>query len=406
MDRTAAANGVAVQPSTPESAQPHPPGNVPPEDDDYFAGDPDVIFRREWSKLDTVPLAEPVPLRVYVLFVVFMVSCLGGAIIGTVTYPTVTVTITPLARQVTYTGQFDLATRQLAPVTVRKTASRPTTGRGHQDATKATGTLMFYNGGAMPQDVPAGSVFTANAGVQVTIDHSLTVPAANLPAIGSLPVSAHAVLAGSRGNIAAFAIDLALSPDLKVRNEAPFSRGRDARDFPAVAQTDLDSLTSALQAILVAAIHQAFRVQQGESVFPTDCHFKTTTDHGVGDEATTLVVTATDTCIGVAYRQDDLQQRAVAVFTRQTRPDANYTLLRTAAPQVASVTPLTVRLSGTWVYLLSADYQEMLAEHIAGDTPAQAQKYLLATGVITKASVPAQLPKDPGHIHFLTLVGA
>lgn len=73
--------------------------------------------------------------------------------------------------------------------------------------------------------------------------------------------------------------------------------------------------------------------------------------------------------------------------------------------QLASVTPLTVSCRGLWAYILSPDYEQFLAERIAGDSPQQARKYLLHTGVLTRATVSQPLPQDPAHIHFQVFIG-
>jgi hypothetical protein len=74
---------------------------------------------------------------------------------------------------------------------------------------------------------------------------------------------------------------------------------------------------------------------------------------------------------------------------------------------MTSVLPaVTASIGGLWVYRLSKDYTQFLAQQLAGDSQAQASVYLLATGFITRATVPAgSLPKDPAHIHFETLIG-
>ena len=113
----------------------------------------------------------------------------------------------------------------------------------------------------------------------------------------------------------------------------------------------------------------------------------------------------TATCKGIAYRQDALQRAATKAFTLHTRPGAQYELDGVVRVRVARVSPLTVRVSGRWVYVLSQDDEQWLAQQIAGDSPRQATAYLLHTGYITRATVPGPLPKDPGYIRFAILVG-
>ena len=401
--------------ATPETAVPAPPetdhlDQIAPaqpgeEDDDDFSDDPDIIFRREYSKLDTVLLTPSVPLRLYILFVLFFAAFIGGAVIGLVTYPTITVTIVPVSHTITTTAPLDLQIRQLAPVTITTSQTAPTTGHGHQDARTARGMLTLYNGLFTPQTISVGTVFTASNGIKVVTDETVTIPAGNPPFYGQARLSAHAITPGEQGNIPTGEITSTLSNGVLVKND-PFSGGRDARDFQAVAPIDLDTLTSTVKNTLVQQISQAFPLRSGETVYPTTCHFSTTADHGAGEEATTLTVKATYTCKGIVYSQDELQQRATTAFINQTNPGVQYELVSTTPPQVVSLAPFTVRMSGTWVYVLSEDYQQFLAEKIAGDSPKDARAYLLRTGVITRALVPAQLPKDPGHIHFSSLIGA
>lgn len=377
----------------------------PEVEDDDFSDDPNIIFRREYSKLDTIPLTQSVPLRVYMLFLLMFASFIGGAIIGLVTYPTVTITLVSLSKTVTYTTPLDLPTRTLAPITITRSQTTSTTGKGHQNARAASGILTFYNGNFSSQLVPAGTIYTGSDGVKIITSEAVTIPAANPPYLGQATVQASARRAGSVGNIQAYDVNGTVSNAIVVKNLVPFTGGRDARDFQAVAQRDLDTLTATLKTALVESIPQAFSVQPGETVTPTNCMFRTSTDHRVGEEATIVTIQARYTCRGMAYNQRQVQQQATAALTRQTTPGANYTLLGTTAPQVISLTPFTVRLSGTWIYVLPQDYERYLAQQIAGKSQAEARAYLLHTGVITRATVPAALPKDPGHIHFVLLIG-
>ena len=375
----------------------------PGEEDEDFSDDPDVIFRREYSKLETIPLQAPVPTRVYVLFCLMFASFFAGSMIGLLTYPTVTVTIVPIAQQQSLTTQLDVQTRQLALVTVSKTASALTTGTGHQDARQATGTLTLYNSLFTPQTVYAGTVFIGRDGVKVATGETITIPANTPPLDGQATVHASAIQAGAQGNIAAGDIQL-VSQGLLIQN-GRFTGGRDARDFQAVAQTDLDALTSTLHPALVQQILQAFSLHPGESVTPTNCHYLTAADHGMGEEAKALTVKATYTCKGIAYNSQELESKAEATFTAQTNPGVHYELLNMAQPIVTNLTPFTIRVSGTWVYILPQDYEQFLAQQIAGKSPQEAKTYLLRTGFVRRATVPATLPKDPGHIHFQLLIG-
>ncbi len=138
-------------------------------------------------------------------------------------------------------------------------------------------------------------------------------------------------------------------------------------------------------------------------MIPTACHVAQSADHRAGDEATSLTIKATDTCRGIAYAQDELQQQATAAFTT-TRPGKLYELVGSVHTTVMSVSPFLVRVSGSWAYVFSQDDEQYLATQIAGDTPAQAKAYLLRTGVVSQATVPQTLPQDPSHIQFVILI--
>jgi hypothetical protein len=368
--------------------------------------DPEAIFLRAVAEIDTQPL-PPQPEICWPLVIVtflFFFSFVGGSVIALITYPTVTIDVVPVTRSATLTAPLALPTRPLAPVTLSKAETAPTTGHGHQDARPARGTLTLYNGLFTAQSIPSGMVFTGADGVKVATEAAVTIPEGNPPSYGQATVEAQALQAGSSGNLAAGDITTTVSSGVLVKN-GPFGGGRDARDYQAVAQPDIQSLTLALKSTLSQQMPLAFVLRPGEAVQPTHCMFSTTPDHWAGAEAHTVTVQATETCAGIAYNSDQLSQQASALFTQQTSPGANYQLVGEVQVQLVSVAPLTVSCRGLWAYTLSQDYEQFLAEQIAGDSPQQAQKYLLQTGLLTRAMVSQKLPQDPAHIHFQVLIG-
>ncbi len=184
------------------------------------------------------------------------------------------------------------------------------------------------------------------------------------------------------------------------------SGGQEARDFQAVAQTDLDGVTAQVKATFAREMPHAFTLAPAEAVVPTHCRFKLTANHRVGAEARTLSVNASEACTGLAYNREQLTQRATALFSAHTAPGAQYHLIGEAQVQIIRVAPLTVSCRGLWAYSLSQDEEQFLAERIAGETPQQATKYLLETGFLARATVPDKLPQDPAHIHFQVFVGS
>jgi hypothetical protein len=368
--------------------------------------DPEEIFLRAVAEIDTQPLPpqQEICWPLVFLTLVFFFSFMGGSIIALLTYPTVTIAVVPVTKQVSLTAPLTLPTRTLAPVTLTRSLTTGTTGKGHQDAQAATGTLTFYNGQATAQTIPGGTVLTGQDGTKVATDRAVTIPPGTPPTYGQASVTTHALVAGSAGNIATGDINTTIALAVFVKNSA-FAGGQNQRDYPAVAQRDQDRLIVQLRKTLAQALLEAFPLAAGEQAFPTGCAFKVTANHQVGAEATALTITASETCTGIAYDSQQLTQRATTLFTRQATPGTHYQLVGDMQVRVIGVSPLTVSCHGLWAYLLSQDYEQFLAEKIAGDSPQQAQKYLLQTGFLTRATVPEKLPPDPAHIHFQVYIG-
>lgn len=340
--------------------------------------------------------------QVALLLALFALSFLAGTTLALLTYPSVTVGITPISKRVTSTTRLAVPTRSLAPITLTMTGTAPATGSGHQQATRASGLLTLYNGQPTPQTLAGGTAFTSKEGVQVVTEQAVTVPAATPPYLGEATASAQAVEPGSAGNIPTLAINL--SGPLFVKNLAAFSGGKDARSYRAVAQRDLDSLAATLKVELAQHMPRAFSIGNGEALYLTHCVFKTATNHPAGAEAQAVTISASHTCAALAFRRNDLQQQATAAFTRQTRPTGHFRLVGEVSAAVTGASPLTVRMQGLWVYTLSQDELAVFASQIAGDTPAQARSYLLHTGVLTRVAIAQQLPRDPAHIRFVQVI--
>ncbi len=351
---------------------------------------------RRWKRKDLLyGLAE------FFCFCIFLFS-LGGIVWQCITYPHTLVLLYTKAISATTTATLDLPTRTLAPLTITRSATRATTGTGRQDATRATGTLTFYNGLSTVQTVPA-TVFTGRDGVQVTVAQPVEIPAAIPPQFGETTVPVAATNPGAAGNITAYDVSISLSSSLTVKNLSAFTGGRDARTFKAVAAHDLTALTRTVNETVTQAFTNAFPLQPSEAAIPTHCTTKATPNHQVGEEAQSVTLTLSKTCAAVAYNQRELTRAATAAFTK-TRPGATYHIVGSVQTTFQSLSPVTVILSGKWAYTFSQGYQGFLAEQIQGDTPEKARAYLLKTGVISYASVPNTLA-SADYINFFVLVG-
>lgn len=325
------------------------PDEIPDDPDD----DPDEIFLRAVSEIDTQPLSrsreeEQASRRFAVFCMLLFVSLLAGSILGVLIYPTVTVTLVPVERTITLTVPITIPFRHLAPVALTQSLSAPTSGRGHQDARAATGTLTLYNGEFISQTLAAGTVFTGNDGTRVATDEAVTVPAANPPYLGKASVSALAVVAGPGGNIQAFDINTRCCfPDMVVKNNLPFARGQDARDYQAVALADISTLTSRLKESLNGQIPRAFSADPGEAVRSTGCTFKSSPNHQTGEEAQAVTVKGTETCQGLAYNTGEVSRKAFEAFTTLANPGPSYEMLGAVQTTVVSATPFLVQCHAT-----------------------------------------------------------
>src|SRR5262249_18837898 len=161
---------------------------------------------------------------------------------------TATVTITPDTKMLHTQTTLTIAAnpkgsqvqgRTLAPISLTASKTVPATGRGHQDATRATGVITFYNADSQSVTVPAGVSFPVQ-GVTVVTDETVTIQAAIPPSFGTGITPAHVVQVGSIGNVPARAIYTRCCGSVLVTatNTVPFSGGQDAKDYSFVQTSD------------------------------------------------------------------------------------------------------------------------------------------------------------------------
>jgi hypothetical protein len=112
------------------------------------------------------------------------------------------------------------------------------TGTLTHPATQAHGTLTVYNGLSVIQQLPAGVIVLTGNGREIATDQGVTISAAHLPVVGVATVRAHAVQAGSQGNIQAGAIDQDYGSSLTIKNLSAFQGGQDAYTEQIVTADD------------------------------------------------------------------------------------------------------------------------------------------------------------------------
>ncbi len=165
---------------------------------DVIEGEVIVIEPPETSEAHILPKQKP-----YWLLIPFTILCcflfLAGSFLVPLLSPTATVTIIPIERSMTATTAIQVYGRQLPALTLSQSINVPATGTMHQNATRASGTITFYNGLLTSQTIAAGTILTGSDGVQIETDQPATIPAADPPVEGQITVSAHAVSVGASG---------------------------------------------------------------------------------------------------------------------------------------------------------------------------------------------------------------
>src|SRR2546425_12293924 len=95
---------------------------------------------------------------------------------------TATITIRPKQAVVTTHLTFsNVQSRIFSPITLTQTKTVPATGKGHQDATAATGTITLYNAATQEQTIDAGTLFIGTDGVHIITDQAAAIPGATPP---------------------------------------------------------------------------------------------------------------------------------------------------------------------------------------------------------------------------------
>jgi len=298
-----------------------------------------------------------------------------------------------------------------------------TSGHGHTRAQAAGGTLTFYNAAPYTQTVAAGTVLTGTDGIQLVTDQAALLPAANLPTVGMATVPAQAVQVGQEGNIAPLDLNgLCCVAGVSVKNTDAFTGGQLARDYPVVAQQDVDEVVTQESSTLTGQAQARLQadMRPGEQLIaPAQCHPNVSTDHPVGSEAAHVTITLTLTCQGEVYDQQAVQQLASAALSAQARTTlgTGYSVqgpITTSITQVATTEQahgtlsLLVSVQGTWSYQFSSVQISQLSRKIAGLPRQEAVSLLRHDADIQAVSITETwnantLPTDPAHIQFMVL---
>jgi hypothetical protein len=238
---------------------------------------------------------EPKPRREYPsIFIVILCSLIVIAIIVLSVF-----SVSPV-----HSVAFAIAVRgfALSPVTKTTTTTAIATGKGHTDATYATGMITFYNGAIYTQIIPIGTILVGSDGVSVITDAQAVIPPAaqtTPPTYGRTTVPAHALKAGFAGNIPAGDINLACCvTSVIAQNHYAFVGGKDARDFTYLTRQDV---THTITPLLPTLHSQALSLFPSSPILNPTCTTTTASTPSVGKETKSAILTMVETCKASSY---------------------------------------------------------------------------------------------------------
>ena len=360
-----------------------------------------------------------------------------------------TVTITPASRDLknlytipAVTGTPDTSQHQVqartisTPVSQSQTVSA--TGIKQVPAVRATGKLLVFTNDTV--SIPAGTVYTGNSGVQVVTDADVNLP--DSAGNNTIRVAAHAVTAGSSGNIPAGDINqgsnsvfscpigssamsdilvsnmpqrvylsMFLHPEIPlggsttvICNPQAFTGGQDGYNQSVVQQSDINNAHDQAKSLEPGLTQNAqnslqAQVQKNEQlVDSSQCTSDYSYDHAVGDVAKSVTATITVTCTGEVYDQQGAWAMAAQWLKQDAakNPGPGYTLvgkvvtMQTKA-QVSDANQGTIAVSvtaeGIWVYQFTAAQEQALAKLLVGKKKTEALSLLLQQQGVSKADI-------------------
>jgi len=405
----------------PEQREPAPTTEHQETRPEPTAAEPEVIEGEVIVIEPPKPLDAPTPpkQKPYWLLIPFaIVLCLlflAGSYFLPILTPSATVTIIPVERTITFTAAIHVPGRQVAPLTLSQTTTALATGKRHQAATRASGTITFYNGLYSSQTIASGTILKGQDGVQIITNQPAIILGATPPYIGQVTISAHAISPGSQGNIPAGDINQQCCVTaVKAVNTEAFTGGQNARDYLVVTTSDIANAGATITASLAKSEQAALHAQlnPGEALIAPPCREQITSDHQPGNEAREVTVTVSETCTGIAYDAHTLDANATQMIAGETaiRFGTGYSLLgdiqisaihATITDQARGIATFAVKIDATSVYHLSQVQKRYITHLIAGKTKQQARALLLqepgiAGVVIMINGNAATLPDDPG----------
>lgn len=202
---------------------------------------------------------------------------------------------------------------------VSKTVKLPifATGKGHVNATYATGEITFYNGQTYTQVIPVGMILKGSDGVAITTDAQAVIPPAAEtfpPTYGRVNVSAHALNPGISGNMQAGDInEPCCVTSVIAQNPYNFSGGINARDFTFLTSQDVSyAVTDRIQGLE----QEAITLFPSHIVLEPQCKSTTLVNPSIGSETKNAVLTLIIACNAISYSSALVKNRIVEIGKR------------------------------------------------------------------------------------------
>lgn len=347
------------------------------------------------------------PLLVALTFALVLVLIGSGILVFASKQGTATVTLTLQSHTIensylltAVTGSITSQEQvQASILTQSVTQSKSAQASGFFQGTHAGGWLTFHNsstGCGCPVIIPAGTAFTGASGVTVVTDS-----VASVASLCTVRVPAHAVIFGPGGAIGAGDIHAAFNALISVTNPSAFSGGQPGRSNTLVQQSDITSLATALQSQVLqsARTHLASQVKSNEHLLGTPtCQSQTTSNHAVGDLASSITVTVSTTCRVEVYDytgalqvvQKEVQAQAATYFSSQfTLLGSLQTTLKSATliDAQAGTILLAIDATGKWGYQFSKSLEQSLARVIAGKNVSEVRALLASQSGVAAVAI-------------------
>jgi VCBS repeat-containing protein len=338
---------------------------------------------------------------VAVVLIVLLLAWGINTLHNTLPATSATVTIKPMSQEMRKTYTISVSAQPSSPLAVKGRGlsanseqlveSGPATGQGHHDAVSATGTIVVSQinlTNSTGNDVLNLSIGDNN-GVTATGDESVHIYTG-----GTVSISSQASPAGSAGNIAAHDMDgpiqiidhytQAVIGTAYISNPQPFSGGVDARDYTYVQQSDIDKVANALVTQLTTdtKVKVKQQVKSGELlVQDPSCSPNISPDHKPQDEAASVTVKVSLTCMALAYRNQQLQDAAAQAYNQDGTAHfgKGYNVVGATVLSKPTFVPgdsFSISVNGIWTFQYTDQSQLALKKLIAGKPTSDALQML------------------------------